>query len=217
MIGKLKGLVDCVGAEEAVIDVHGVGYLVACGARTLQRIPAPGQEVSIFVETHVREDHIKLFGFLSEEERAWFVRLQVIQGVGAKVALAILDVMSPPDIMNAAALEDASSFARANGVGPRLASRIVTELKDKPAPPTRFGGASARPSVAAVAVAAAGGGGAPAGDGEARLRADAVSALVNLGLNEFDVRAAVASARSGFDDAPGVDALVKAALKEMGR
>jgi Holliday junction DNA helicase RuvA len=220
MIGKLKGIVDAVGPEEAVIDVNGVGYLVACGGRTLTRLPPPGQAVSMFIETHVREDAIRLFGFLTEEERAWFVRLQHIQGVGARIALAILDVLTPPELMNAASLEDQASVARAHGVGSRLAARVVTELKDKPAPATRFSGraAGARKgngadviSVAAIAEAR------PVGDDEYRLRADAVSALVNLGLNDADVRAAVTNARGGFDALPSLDALVRAALKEIGR
>lgn len=219
MIGKLKGLVDAVGAEEAVVDVNGVGYLVACGARTLARMPAPGEAVSLYIETHVREDAIRLFGFLTEEERAWFVRLQNIQGVGAKVALAILDVLAPPELMNAASLEDEASVARAHGVGRRLAARVVTELKDKPAPATRFGSHAAGPGLAPAA-ATAGAAVAqlkPVEDDEYRLRADAVSALVNLGLAEPDVRAAVTAARSAFDAPPAVDALVKAALKELGR
>jgi Holliday junction DNA helicase RuvA len=222
MIGKLKGIVDAVGAEEAVIDVQGVGYLVACGGRTLARLPAPGEAVSLFIETHVREDHIKLFGFLSDEERAWFVRLQHIQGVGAKTALSILDVLTPPELMNAAALEDQASVARAHGVGPRLAARVVTELKDKPAPTARFAGLAGgagrgRGNGAAVVTAAALAEARPIGDQEYRLRADAVSALVNLGLAEPDVRAAVTAARGGFDGPPPLDALVKAALRELGR
>jgi len=218
MIGKLKGMVDAVGAAEAVIDVNGVGYLVACGARTLSRMPEPGQPISLFIETHVREDAFRLFGFLSEEERAWFVRLQIIQGVGAKVALALLDVMTPPELMNAASMEDKASVSRANGVGPRLAARIVTELKDKPAPATRFSGAAAGPGFAPVVNAAGSIGDAPpVGDDDYRLRSEAVSALANLGLQEADARAAVTSARSGFDKPPALDALIKAALKEMGR
>lgn len=221
MIGKLKGVVDAVGAEEVVVDVGGVGYLVACGARTLARLPAPEETVTLFIETHVREDAIRLYGFLTEEERAWFVRLQQIQGVGSKVALAILDVLAPPELMNAAALEDEASVARAHGVGRRLAARVVTELKDKPAPATRFGGLSGGPApgaaVAARASAAALAEARPAGDEEFRLRADAVSALVNLGLAEPEVRAAVTVARGGFDEPPPLDALVKAALKELGR
>jgi len=219
MIGKLKGIVDAVGAAEAVIDVNGVGYLVACGARALSRMPEPGQPISLFIETHVREDAIRLFGFLSEEERAWFVRLQIIQGVGAKVALSLLDVMTPPELMNAAAMEDKASVSRANGVGPRLAARIVTELKDKPAPATRFSGAAAGPGFAPAVNAAGGpiGDAPPVGDDDYRLRSEAVSALANLGLQEADARAAVTSARSGFDEPPALDALIKAALKEMGR
>ena len=219
MIGKLKGVVDAVGAEEAVIDVGGVGYLVQCGARTLSRLPAPGSVAELHIETFVREDAFRLFGFLSEEERAWFVRLQAIQGVGAKVALALLDVLSPGEIMTAASMEDKGAVARANGVGPRLAQRIVTELKDKPAPNTRFGTPARTTSAPKLATV----GGAPVadaepvGDDDFALRNDAVSALVNLGLDEAGARAAVTAARGGFDDAPGVDALVKAALKEMGR
>ncbi len=220
MIGKLKGVVDAVGAGELVLDVNGVGYLVACGGRTLARMPAPGETASLFIETQVREDSIRLFGFLSEEDRAWFARLQQIQGVGAKVALAILDVLTPPELMNAASIEDQASVARAHGVGARLAARVVTELKDKPAPATRFAGKAAAAGrtngsgvITAVAIAEA----RPVGDDEFRLRADAVSALVNLGLHEPDVRAAVTSARGKFDTLPSLDTLVKAALKEIGR
>lgn len=225
MIGKLRGVVDAVGPEEVVIDVGGVGYLVACGGRTLARLPGPGEEVSLFIETRVREDEIRLFGFLTEEERAWFARLQHIQGVGAKVSLAILDVLSPGEIMNAASIEDQASVARAHGVGSRLAARIVTELKDKPAPATRFAGraggvgkgAARTNGSASVVTAAAIAEARPASDDEYRLRADAVSALVNLGLSEPDVRAAVTNARTRFDAPPSLDALVKAALKEIGR
>ncbi len=223
MIGKLKGVVDAVGPEEVVIDVGGVGYLVACGGRTLARMPAAGETVSLFIETRVREDDIRLFGFLTEEERAWFARLQLIQGVGAKVSLAILDVLSPPELMNAASIEDQASVARAHGVGARLAARVVTELKDKPAPSTRFSGRAAgvggasRPNGSGVVTAAAIAEARPASDDEYRLRADAVSALVNLGLHEPDVRAAVTNARGKFETLPTLDALVKAALKEIGR
>jgi Holliday junction DNA helicase RuvA len=224
MIGKLKGVVDAVGPEEVVIDVGGVGYLVACGGRTLARLPAPGETVSLFIETRVREDEIRLFGFMTEEERAWFARLQQIQGVGAKVSLAVLDVLSPGELMNAASIEDQAAVSRAHGVGARLAARIVTELKDKPAPATRFAGragavgkGASRPNGAGVVTAAAIAEARPASDDEYRLRADAVSALVNLGLNEPDVRAAVTNARTRFDALPSLDALVKAALKEIGR
>lgn len=130
MIGKLKGMVDAVGEEEAVIDVGGVGYLIHAGARTLSRL-SPGAAVSVHVETYVREDALKLFAFLTDAERAWFVRLQSVQGVGARHALAILDAIAPGEIESAAALGDTSAFSRAKGVGPKLAQRIAAELKDK--------------------------------------------------------------------------------------
>ena len=133
MIGMLKGVVEAVGADEAVIDVNGVGYLVGCASRTLARLE-PGQSVTMHIETHVREDAFRLFGFLEDIERAWFVHLQNIQGVGAKAAFAILDAVPVSEIANAAALGDTSTFSRAKGVGPKLATRIATELKDK-APP----------------------------------------------------------------------------------
>ena len=133
MIGKLKGIVDSVGEEEAVIDVNGVGYLIHAGARTLSRL-SPGAAVSVHVETYVREDALKLFAFLTDAERAWFVRLQSVQGVGARHALAMLDAIAPGEIESAAALGDTSAFSRAKGVGPKLAQRIAAELKDK-APP----------------------------------------------------------------------------------
>lgn len=219
MIGKLKGVVDAVGADELILDVNGVGYLVACGARVLARL-TPGETTTVHVETHVREDAFKLYGFLTEDERAWFVRLQAIQGVGAKVALAVLDIMTPGELMAAASNEDKAAVSRAQGVGPRLAQRIVTELKDKPAPSTRFG----QPARAAAAPVVASAGGAPvaangSGVGEAglALRADAVSALVNLGLDESAARAAVAAAQGAVAEDEGLDALIKAALKEMGR
>jgi Holliday junction DNA helicase RuvA len=133
VIGKLKGEVDSVGEEEAVIDVNGVGYLVSAASRTLARLE-PGARVELFIETYVREDAFRLFAFLSDAERAWFVRLQSVQGVGAKHALALLDAVGAGEIESAAALGDASTFERAKGVGKKLAQRIATELKDK-APP----------------------------------------------------------------------------------
>lgn len=225
MIGKLRGIVDAVGEDELVLDVGGVGYLVECSGRTLARIPGTGEHLTLHIETHVREDAIRLFGFPTEEERAWFARLQEVQGVGARVALAVLDVLSPGEIADAVALEDKASIGRAHGVGPRLAQRVVTELKGKEAPATRYGGRAGVPALGRAAAApagAAGKGAKPAktsggGDPELRLRADAISALVNLGLDDGHVRQAVIAARDGFDAPPGLDALVKAALKEIGR
>lgn len=211
MIGKLTGVVDAVGADEVVLDVAGVGYLLSCGGRTLARLTA-GETVALHVETHVREDQIRLFGFLSEEERAWFVRLQAVQGVGAKVALAVLDVLSPGELMTAANHEDAAAVKRAHGVGAKVAQRIVTELKDKPAPPTRFGGA-ALGVVPRVSTS-----GAPTPSPAKRgVEGDAISALLNLGLPDTDARAAVMRAVSELGAEAGLDDVIKAALKETAR
>ena len=130
MIGKLRGTVDAVGEAHAIVDVGGVGYEVQASARTLRALQL-GQEVSLAIETHVREDAIRLYGFTSEVERAWFRMLQTIQGVGAKVALGVLGTLAPPDLANAVALQDKGQVARAPGVGPKVAARIVAELKDK--------------------------------------------------------------------------------------
>lgn len=184
--------------------------------------------MTLHIETHVREDAFRLFGFLSEDDRAWFVRLQAIQGVGAKVALAVLDILTPAEIMDAASNGDQAMVARASGVGPRLAARIVTELKGKPAPPTRYGGFASAPTLtrgpgggpggkAAAGAAVSSGPGDSSTEAGLAVRADAVSALMNLGLQEPDARAAVTNAYAGFDAAPALDALVKAALKDMGR
>src|SRR5471030_2285742 len=131
MIGKLKGVIDSYGEDFIVLDVQGVGYLVHCSARTLQALPAPGQAATLSIETYVREDQIKLFGFLSDAERQWFRLLQTVQGVGAKVALAVLSTLPPSELANAIALRDKAAVARTPGVGPKVAERIVTELKDK--------------------------------------------------------------------------------------
>ena len=136
MIGMLTGTCLMAGTGEAIIDVNGVGYLLQCGSRTLGSLGI-GKTVCLHVETHVREQAITLYGFHSEEERAWFVRLQTVQGVGPKAALAILDILTPGQILSAASLEDKSAFARAKGIGPKSASRIATELSGKPAPAGR--------------------------------------------------------------------------------
>src|SRR6266404_2317891 len=131
MIGKLKGVIDSYGEDFIVLDVHGVGYLVHCSARTLQALPAAGEATSLSIETHVREDQIRLFGFSSDVEREWFRLLQTVQGVGAKVALSVLSTLKPADLASAIALRDKAMVARTPGVGPKVAERIVTELKDK--------------------------------------------------------------------------------------
>src|SRR5882762_8673505 len=131
MIGKLKGLIDGYGEDFVIVDVGGVGYVVHCSGRTLQALPAPGEPAALSIETYVREDQIKLFGFLSDAEREWFRLLQTVQGVGAKVALAVLGTLKPADLASAIAMRDRAMVARAPGVGPKVAERIVTELKDK--------------------------------------------------------------------------------------
>jgi len=130
MIGKLKGIIDSYGEDHIVVDVNGVGYVVHCSARTLQALPATGEPVALSIETHVREDQIRLFGFLSDVEREWFRLLQTVQGVGTKVALSILSTLRPADLASAIALRDKAMVARSPGVGPKVAERVVTELKD---------------------------------------------------------------------------------------
>src|SRR3954451_25067638 len=131
MIGKLTGVLDSFGEDHVILDVNGVGYVVTCSSRTLQRLPARGEPASLAIETQVREDAIRLFGFLSDAERDWFRLLQSVQGVGSKVALAILGTLAPADLGSAIALQDKVAVSRAQGVGPKLAARIVAELKDK--------------------------------------------------------------------------------------
>ena len=210
MIGMLTGTCLMAGTGEAIVDVNGVGYLVQCGSRTLGAMGV-GETICLHVETHVREQAITLYGFAHEEERAWFMRLQSVQGVGPKAALAILDILTPGEILSAASLGDKTAFARASGVGPKLAARIATELTGKPAPVGR--------GYAPVFTAPSGGtpSGAERNEGlsDMQLRNDAVSALVNLGIGQSDALRAVASAYNTFPDDPPVDDLIRAALKEM--
>ena len=200
MIAKLSGRLDSAAEDRAVVDVGGVGYLVYCSGRTLRALPAPGGSVRLFVETHVREDHIHLYGFADEAERDWFRLLQTVQGVGARVALAVLSVLGPGDLVHAVAAQDKAAVSQANGVGGKLAGRIVSELRDV------VGDLVLGPAGTTSALAAL----APVG-----AEADAVSALVNLGYRRSEAQAAVAGAarRSGAD-AP-VDALIRAGLREL--
>lgn len=199
------------GTGEAIIDVGGVGYLLQCGSRTLGNMGI-GEGVTLHVETHVRETAITLYGFHSEEERAWFVRLQSVQGVGPKAALAILDIMTPGEILSAASLEDKTAFARAKGVGPKSASRIAIELSGKPAPAGRgFQPVFTAPSQSGDTSAAA----RNEGLSDMRLRNDAISALENLGIGQSDALRAVASAYQTFPDDPPLDDLIRVALKEL--
>jgi Holliday junction DNA helicase RuvA len=206
MIGKLRGTVEADGEAHAVIDVNGVGYEVQASARTL-RVLQLGQDVSLAIETHVREDAIRLFGFTSEVERAWFRTLQTIQGVGAKVALGVLGALAPQDLANAVALQNWAALEQAPGVGKKLAQRIVAELKDK-APALGAGG----PGVPAAAKS----GNAhrpPEGDAAA----EAISALTNLGYHPGQASQAVAAALTEVGKAADTPTLIRRGLKELAR
>ena len=206
MIAKLTGLVDSTGAGWAVVDVSGVGYLVYCSGRALSALPGQGGPVSLYVETHVREDHIHLYGFLEAAERDWFRLLSTVQGVGARMALAILSVLAPGELIQAIAAQDKRTLTRANGVGPKLAARVVTELKDK-------AGQFALGPAAALAAGAVSTDGA---DGAAPpLSEDAVSALVNLGYERGEAFGAVALATRSLGAEAPLAAVIKAGLKEL--
>lgn len=206
MIGKLRGIVDTVGAEFAIIDVNGVGYEVACSSRTLQNLPA-GQPVTLAIETHVREDAIRLYGFTTEADRAWFRLLQSVQGVGAKVALAILGTLDAASLANAIALGDRGTITRAPGVGPKVAMRLITELKDK-APSLLVSGAGLHAGAGQVRTTA------PLAPAPA---ADAVSALINLGYPPAQANAAVASAAEKAGGDARTEDLIRLGLKELAR
>jgi len=205
MIGKLKGTVDEIGEDHCVIDVHGVGYVAYCPARTLAALN-PGEAAVLFIETYVREDMIRLYGFQSSLERDWFRLLQDnVQGVGAKVALAILSTLAPGDLANAIALRDIAMVSRAPGVGKKVAERIVTELKDKA--PAYAGSAAATIGLKQDI----GQGTAPAPV------ADAVSALVNLGYSRDIAANAVAAALKAAGDGADSAKLIRLGLKELAR
>jgi holliday junction DNA helicase RuvA len=217
MIGSLKGIVSATGEDRALIEVQGVGYLVYAGARTLARM-GNGAVVHVFVETQMREDSLKLFGFLSDGERAWFARLQEISGVGAKVALSILDVLGPAQLMEAAALEDKVSIARANGVGPKLAARIAIELKGRPPPPSLMGSSGSIGSSEGGSTHDAAPDMPPMPAPETMEdRNQAISALMNLGIGQPEALRAVAVAGRALGEEATVGTLVKAALKELSR
>jgi Holliday junction DNA helicase RuvA len=205
MIGKLKGVIDSYGEDSVLVDVHGVGYLVHCSARTLQALPPAGEAVTLAIETHVREDQIRLFGFLSDIEREWFRLLQTVQGVGTKVALSILSTHKPADLASAIATRDKGMIARAPGVGPKVAERVVTELKDK------------APAYSAIDPAVVHLSGALEESRAPRPVADAVSALVNLGYGQPQAAAAVAAATQASGEGADAARLIRAALKELAR
>jgi Holliday junction DNA helicase RuvA len=205
MIGKLKGLIDSYGEDYVILDVQGVGYQVHCSARTLQALPHAGEAAALSIETYVREDQIKLFGFRSDLEREWFRLLQTVQGVGARVALAVLSTLTPSELANAIALRDKAAIARTPGVGPKVAERIVSELKDK-APAF----ASVDPVVAQLA-------GAVADDNAPRAVSDAISALVNLGYGQPQAAAAVAAASRSAGEGAETAMLIRLGLKELAK
>jgi Holliday junction DNA helicase RuvA len=205
MIGKLKGVIDSYGEAFIILDVGGVGYEVHCSARTLQTLPGPGEAVTLSIETHVREDQIRLFGFASDVEREWFRLLQTVQGVGAKVALAVLGTLKPADLANAVATRDKAMIARSPGVGPKVAERIVNELKDK-APAY----ADIDPAVVRLV-----------GDVDDKRApqpvSDAISALVNLGYGQPQAAAAVAAAVRATGERADAKNLIRLGLKELSR
>ncbi|MEZ0218691.1 Holliday junction branch migration protein RuvA [Tardiphaga sp. 1201_B9_N1_1] len=205
MIGKLKGLIDSYGEDYVILDVQGVGYQVHCSARTLQALPQAGEAAVLAIETYVREDQIKLFGFRSDMEREWFRLLQTVQGVGAKVALAVLSTLPPADLANAIALRDKTAVARTPGVGPKVAERIVSELKDK---------APAFASVDPVVAQLAGAMDDNRAPGAVR---DAISALVNLGYGQPQAAAAVAAASRSAGEGAETAQLIKLGLKELAK
>ena len=198
MIAKLSGRLDSTGEGWAVIDVGGVGYLVFCAGRTLAALPNTGAAISLEIETVVREDQFNLYGFLDGNEREWFRLLRKVQSVGAKMALAILGLLSPEELSLAIAARDRTALTQVSGVGPKLAERLITELKDK---------APVDGMAVTIGAGGAGAGGSPAGD--------AVSALVNLGYRQSEAFGAVAgAARRLGEDAP-IEALIQAGLKEL--
>lgn len=203
MIGKLSGLLDAIGEDRIIVDVNGVGYEVFCSSRTLASLPTVGDPVSVSIETHVRETEIRLFGFLNELERDWFRLLQSVQGVGAKVALAVQSTLSAGDLASAIALQDKGSIARAPGIGPKVAQRIVSELKDKA--PQYSGAAAAEIGLAAQI-----------GDGAASSAVqDAVSALGNLGYSSQQAAGAVATALKKAGEDADSATLIRMGLKEL--
>ncbi len=198
MIARLSGILAEAAEDHAVIDVGGVGYLIFCSARTLSRLPAIGEAVQVVVETHVREDHIHLYGFIDAAERSWFRLLTTVQGVGARVALAILSVLTADELVQAIAAQDKAAVSRANGVGAKLAGRIVLELRDKV-------GGMALGSVAALPEQ-----GRVAASGE-----EAVSALVNLGYSRTDAFTAIARAGQRLGENAALDELIRVGLQDM--
>lgn len=204
MIGRLKGLVDEVGPDWAIIDVNGVGYHVTCSRRTLSVLPGVGEATTLSIETKVSDDAIRLIGFASDLERDWFRLLLSVQGVGTRVALGVLGTLSPADLSRAIALDDKKAVSSAPGVGPKVAARIVTELKDKGPQ------GSALSDVLEVS-------GAPVAVNVSSAMKDAVSALTNLGYPQVQASAAIASAVKHLDGEGSAEQLIRQGLKELAR
>jgi Holliday junction DNA helicase RuvA len=204
MIGRLRGVVAEIESEDVLIDVMGVGYVVRCGSRTLARLPAVGEEVMLHIDSQTREDGTRLYGFLTKDDRAVYALLQAVQGVGPKAALSVLDVLPPAELAVAIARDDKAAVGRAQGVGPKLAQRIVTELKDKP-----IGGGLAMPAHS--------GGAAVAAPPQVSVSGEAVAALLGLGIAEPVGRRAVETVGARLGPDLALPALIKAALQEIGR
>lgn len=202
MIAHLKGQLSATGIDHAVIDVGGVGYLVGMSSRSLSALGPRGETVTVHTEMLVGEDFIRLVGFASEAERDWFRLLTGVQGVGARVALAILSALDPTDLHRVIAAQDKAMVARANGVGPKLAERIVRELKDK---------------VGTIATGPLAIGGAPVAVAQNGATADAMSALANLGFKPFEASTAVAAAQADLGEDASLDALVRLALRKAAK
>ena len=205
MIGKLKGVIESYGEDTVIVDVNGVGYEVHCSARTMQELPGIGQPATLSIETHVREDQIRLFGFVTEIEREWFRLLQTVQGVGVKVALAVLGTLKPAELASAIAMRDKAMVARTPGVGAKVAERIVTELKDKAPAYTNIDPALVRLSGALDDKRAP----APV--------TDAVSALVNLGYAQAQAAAASAVATRSAGEGAEATTLIRLGLRELAK
>ncbi len=200
MIARLSGVIDQIDGEAAVVDVGGVGYLAFCSTRTLGRLPPAGAPARLLIETHVREDHIHLYGFIDAAERDWFRLLTTVQGVGARLALAILSAAAPDELSLAILAQDRAMLTRADGVGPRLAARILNELKEK------IGGLAAAPAPMAATASPAGG-----------VVADAVLALEGLSIPRSEAYSAIAAAARRLGEGAALDALIRTGLQELGR
>ena len=205
MIGRLRGILAEVGEEDALIDVGGVGYVVRCGARTLSRLPPVGDETLLHIDSQTREDGTRLYGFPTRDERRCFVLLQAIQGVGPKAAMAVLDVLPPAELAGAVARDDRAAVGRAQGVGPKLAQRIVTELKDKALGADPVAGAHLGATLA------------DAPPPPPSVAGEAVSALMGLGVAEAVGRRAVEQAITRLGEDAQIAAVIRAALQELGR